>query len=132
MADDRVDLVCRAYEHLNDGDFEAALALIHPDVEWHTYIVPRPGGGLYHGHVGVRALWADAREIFGEFKNIAEEVIEVGDHVVSHVTVEGVGVRSGVAVQARIAHVFTFRDGKVATIHSFSDRDEAMRVAQGG
>ena len=49
------------YEHLNDGDFESALALIHPDVEWHTYIVPRPGGGLYHGHEGVRALWSDAQ-----------------------------------------------------------------------
>ena len=59
-------------------------------------------------------------------------MIEVGDRVLSYVSVEGVGVRSGVAVEARIAHVFTFRDGKILTIRSFSDRDEAMRVAQGG
>ena len=31
--------------------------------------------------------------------------------------------------QARIAHVYTFRDGKVIRVESFEDRDEALRVA---
>ena len=44
-------------------------------------------------------------------------------------SVEGVGVRSGVAVQARIAHVYTFRDGKIVSVRSFEDRDEARRAA---
>ena len=33
------------------------------------------------------------------------------------------------AVQARIAHVHTFRDGKVIRVESFEDRDEALRAA---
>jgi ketosteroid isomerase-like protein len=126
---DRVALVRRAYETFNRGDVDAALDFMHPELEWHTYIVPGPGGGMYRGHDGARELWADARRIFGDFRNVPEEVFEVGEHVIAYVSVEGVGARSGAAVQARIAHLYTFRDGKIASIRSFEDRDEACRAA---
>lgn len=124
-----VDIVRRAYALLNQGDFDAVLQDIHPDIVWHTYIVPRPGGGVYRGHAGVRDLWSDAREIFGDFRNVPEKLFDAGDHVVSFVRVEGVGVKSGAAVGARIAHVVTFQEGKMIRIESFQDRDEALRAA---
>jgi uncharacterized protein len=126
---DRVDMVRRGYEAFNCGDIDAALEFLHPDVEWHTYIVPGPGGGIYRGHDGARELWDEARRIFGDFRNVPEEVFEVGEHVVAYVSVEGVGARSGAAVQARIAHLYTFRDGRIVSIRSFSDRGEAVRAA---
>jgi ketosteroid isomerase-like protein len=126
---DRLEKVRRGYEAFNRGDVDAALEFLHPDIEWHTYIVPGPGGGLYRGHDGVRELWADAQRIFGDFRNVPEEVFEAGDYVIAYVSVEGVGARSGAAVQARIAHLYTFRDGKIASIRSFEDRDEACRAA---
>jgi uncharacterized protein len=126
---DRLDLVRRGYEAFNRGDVEAALEFLHPEIEWHTYIVPGPGGGLYRGHDGVRELWADAKRIFGDFRNVPEEVIEVGEHVIAHVSVEGVGARSGAAVQARIAHLYSFRDDLVARVQSFDDHAEARRAA---
>ena len=119
----------RGYEAFNRGDIEASLEILHPEIEWHTYIVPGPGGGTYHGHDGVRELWADARRIFGEFMNVPEQVFDAGDRVVAFVRVEGVGRESGVAVTARIAHVYSFRDGMVSRVESFEDRDEALRVA---
>ena len=132
MGDDHQDLVRRGYEAFNRGDVEAALEVLHPEIEWHTYIVPGPGGGTYHGHDGVRELWADARRTFGDFRNVPEEIFTVGDSVIAHVSVEGVGALSGAAVRAAIAHLYTFRDGKVFTVRSFSDRDEALRAAGGG
>jgi uncharacterized protein len=119
----------RAYDAFNRDDLERSLEAFDPDVEWHTYIVPGPGGGIYRGHDGVRELWAEAHRIFGEFRNVPEEIFEVGGHVVAYISVEGVGARSGAAVQARIAHLYTFRDGKIASVRSFDDRDEARRVA---
>jgi uncharacterized protein len=124
-----VSAVLRGYEAFNRGDIEASLDVLHPEIEWHTYIVPGPGGGTYHGHDGVRELWADARRIFGEFKNVPEQVFDAGDRVVAFVRVEGVGRESGVAVTARIAHVYSFRDGMVCCVESFEDRDEALRAA---
>jgi ketosteroid isomerase-like protein len=123
------EIVTRGYETFNAGDIEASLALFDPEIEWHTYIVPGPGGGVYHGHDGVRELWSEAQKVFGGFKNIPERLFDGGDRVVAFVRIEGVGTKSGVAVQARIAHVHTIRDGKVIRVESFDDRDEALRAA---
>ncbi len=119
----------RGYEAFNRGDIDAALVFLHPEIEWHTYMVPGPGGGVYHGHDGVRELWADAKRSFGDFRNVPEEVFEEGEHVIANVSVEGVGARSGAAVRAQIAHLYTFRDGQVGSVRSFPDRDEARRAA---
>ena len=120
----------RGYDAFNDGDIDAALQLFHPEIVWHTYIVPGPGGGTYRGHDGVRELWSDAKRIFGDFRNVPEEMFDAGDdRVVTFVRVEGIGVKSGVAVQARIGHVHTFREGKVIRVQSFEDRGEALRAA---
>lgn len=124
-----IDIVMTGYEAFNRGDVDAALAVLHPEIEWHTYIVPGPGGGTYRGHDGVRELWSDARRVFGEFKNIPERLFEQGDRIVAFVRVEGVGRESGAPVEARIAHLYTFRDGKVSCVESFEDREEALRVA---
>ena len=124
------EIVTRGYETFNAGDIEASLAWFDPDIEWHTYIVPGPGGGVYHGHDGVRELWTEAKRVFGGFKNIPERMFDAGDRVVAFIRIEGVGAKSGVAVQARIAHVHTIRDGKVIRVESFEDRDEALRAAR--
>jgi ketosteroid isomerase-like protein len=123
------DHVRAGFEAFNRGDIEAALAGLHDEIEWHTYIVPGPGGGTYHGHVGVRELWTDARRIFGDFRNVPEELFERDDRVVAFVRVEGVGRESGAPVEARIAHLYDFRDGKISRVESFEDRDEALRRA---
>ena len=123
------EAVLYGYEAFNAGDIEASLIILDPEIVWHTYIVPGPGGGTYHGHDGVRELWSDAHRIFGGFKNIPEKLFESGDRVVAFVRVEGVGAKSGVAVETRFAHVHTFRDGKVVRVESFEDREEALRVA---
>ena len=120
----------RSYAAFNAGDIEGSLLLIHPDVEWHTYIVPGPGGGTYNGHEGVRQLWSDARNIFGDFRNEPERIIDAPpDRVVAFVRVCGTGKESGIPVEARIAHVFTFKDGLAARVQSYEDRDEALRAA---
>jgi ketosteroid isomerase-like protein len=126
---DRLETVRRGYERFNCGDIEGSLEGLHPEIVWHTYIVPGPGGGTYRGHEGVRELWSDARRVFGEFRNVPEEMFEAGDRVVAFVRVEGVGSKSGVSVQARIAHVHSFREGKVSCVESFEDREEALRAA---
>jgi ketosteroid isomerase-like protein len=129
MSADHIAAVRHGYETFNSGDFDAALQVFDPEIEWHTYIVPGPGGGVYRGHDGVRELWSDAKKIFGGFRNEPEEIFDAGDRVVAFVRVEGVGVKSGIAVQARIAHLYTFREGKVLRVESFEDRDEALRAA---
>lgn len=127
VGDERATIVLRGYEAFNRGDVEGALSYLDPEITWHTYLVPGPGGGTYVGHDGVRELWDDARNIFGEFRNEPERVIAGDDRLLAFVRVRGRGKESGVEVEAKIAHLYTFRDGKVLRVESYEDREEALR-----
>jgi len=125
-----VDAIRRSYEAFNRGDLDGALEVMHPEIEWQTYIVPGPGGGTYHGREGVRQLWSDARGVFGDFRNEPERFFDVApERVVAFIRVCGVGKESGAFVEARIAHVITMKDGMAIRVQSFEDRDEALRAA---
>ena len=128
LGDDKPAAALRSYSAFNRGDLEEALAVFDPEVVWHTYLVPGPGGGTYRGHDGVRELWADARNIFGDFRNEPERLISVVDRLVVMVRICGWGKESGVEVEAKIAHVNTFRDGKVVQVESYEDREEALEA----
>jgi ketosteroid isomerase-like protein len=128
LGDNRARLVLRGYEAFNNGEVDEAIGMFHPEVVWHTWIVPGPGGATYRGLDGVHELWSDARKVFGNFRNDPERII-LADKVVAFVCVRGRGVASGIEVEGRIAHVYTFRGDKVLEVESYEDPDEALRVA---
>jgi ketosteroid isomerase-like protein len=123
------ETVSRSYEAFNDGRLDEAISYFHPDIEWSTYVVPGPGGATYRGHDGVRQLWSDVRNVFDEFRNDPERFFESGDQVVVFVRFTGCGRVSGAAVEASVAHLFTFRDGLVASVRTYEDRVDALRAA---
>jgi ketosteroid isomerase-like protein len=127
IGDEKPAVALRSYEAFNRGDLEEALSVFDPEIVWHTYLVPGPGGGTYHGHEGVRELWADARNIFGDFRNEPERLIAAEDRLVVLVRVCGWGKESGVEVEAKIAHIHTFRGGRIVRVDSYEDREEALR-----
>src|SRR5438445_3799 len=128
LGDEKLGTALTGYEAFNSGDLDRAETLFDPDVVWHTWIVPGPGGGTYRGHAGIRELWSEARNVFGDFRNEPERLIAAGDRMVAFIRVRGRGKGSGVEVEARIAHVLTFRDDKVVRVDSYEDRDEALRA----
>jgi ketosteroid isomerase-like protein len=129
LGDDRARLVLRGYEAFNCGELDEAIEMFDPEVVWHTWIVPGPGGATYRGHEGVFELWSDARNVFGNFRNDPERVVVGDDKLVAFVCVRGRGLTSGIEVEGKIAHVYTFRGDKVQQVDSYEDRDEALRVA---
>src|SRR2546426_12543602 len=66
MSQENVEIVRRANEAWNRDDLDAALLLIHPDIE-----VRQPGDlylgmkSVYRGHAGVREWWNAAKEGLG-------------------------------------------------------------------
>jgi ketosteroid isomerase-like protein len=129
LQEETVTTMLRSYEAFNRGDLEQAISAFDPEVVWHTWIVPGPGGASYKGHEGVRELWSDARNVFGDFRNVPERIVAAGDKIVAFISVRGRGKESGVEVEGRIAHVHTFRGSKVTKVESYEDRDEALRAA---
>jgi hypothetical protein len=105
MPEDLEQRLRRAYEAFNARDVEAALALMHSDVDWPNAIE----GGRVHGQDALRAYWA------GQFAAIDPRVeplrftprnggrIAVDVHQVVR-TLDGRPISD-----ARVVHVYTLR-----------------------
>ena len=79
--------------------------------------------------MGLRALWLDWMEAWESYRVEVEELLDAGNDVV--VLVRDYGRRAGMEteVSVRGASVWTVRDGKVARIAFYPNRQEALEAA---
>ena len=119
----------RVYDAMNRGDLEAVLALTHPEVEAIPRLLGVEGGGTYRGHDGVRKWWESIFNAFPDFKATVLEVRAVADATISNVRFQGRGGESGVPFEDTIWQVARWRDGRVAWIKSYLEREEALVAA---
>src|SRR4051794_22435321 len=99
----------RVYAAFNARDLDAALALLHPDVDW-------PNGwegGRLRGRDAVRAYWTRQWQAIDSHVDPVD-FTEAGDRVA--VTVHQVvrDLEGNIASEGRVSHVYTLRDGLVA------------------
>jgi ketosteroid isomerase-like protein len=113
-------------ESLFAATAETLKDVFHPDVE----SVPawRGTGTTYSGIDGFREMWIDWLEPWVTYHVQVDEMVEVGDTVV--VLVRDRGSRHGVDVEVELisGSVWTFRDGKIARVEFYANREE-LRAA---
>lgn len=102
-------LLRRAYAAFNARDIEAALALMHPDVDWPNAME----GRREHGHAAVRQYWTRQ---FGLISSHVEPTsFETDDdgHVVVevHQVVHDLG--GEVIADTHVQHVYVLRDALI-------------------
>ena len=122
------DAVRRLVDAFNAQDPEAALAVLHENVEWRPAFT---GGGVvegavYHGHAGFRRYLEDLSETWGQIEGYIDEMREVGNRLLLLAHMRFVGRASGVDMTEEITGIFTFREGKVATAQYYVDRRDAL------
>jgi ketosteroid isomerase-like protein len=129
MSRENVELLRRATEYaLRTG--EILPEAVHPDFVWDisTY-----RGAIVPGtHVGVEETneWlAEWLEGFDDWSVEIEEAIDAGDLVVTIVRQRGKAKHGGPPVEMRLAQVWTFRDGLIARMNMYADREEALDAA---
>ena len=124
MSEADVDLVRSIY---SGGDLEAVLDSFSPDVEWDfTDRVFNPE--IYRGHDGVRAWQRELEDVWDDWENEVERVVDAGDSVVAIVRSKGRGRGSGVELSERWAQVWTIRDGLVTSVRHFRDPARALKA----
>jgi ketosteroid isomerase-like protein len=79
---DNVDLVRRSFAPMSAWDVDALLRLYGPDVEYLPLTGTRIESGGYRGHEGVRAYFAEARDLWDLMELEAHDHRELGDCVV--------------------------------------------------
>jgi ketosteroid isomerase-like protein len=132
MSQENVELVTAALETWNsrwrDGDPDTALDMLDPDVVFDfsgNVFNPR----VLRGHDGYRQLMAEVAEVWDEVTFEVEELFPTDDGVLTFVVARLRGRASGVAIEDRVAQLFTLRDGKITRMQAYSDREEALEAA---
>jgi ketosteroid isomerase-like protein len=134
MSQENVEIVRKMAEAFNSGDFETAVELLAPDIEYHELPgIPGAGEGVgvYHGREELVRWFAEFLGGFEEgFQSRYERISDVDEtHVVSVENWQGVGVRSGIPVEMTAAALHTVRDGRIAQMRYFRTEAEALQAA---
>jgi ketosteroid isomerase-like protein len=131
MSEENINLVKSAYDCFNRGDIQGVLDLMTDDVSWVTPNVDgAPFYGAKKGKDGALEFFqglgsSEEPEAFEQY-----EYFSGGDKVVVTgrwaATVRATGRRW----DSRLVHVFSVRDGKLASFEEFFDNAAASRAFQ--
>jgi ketosteroid isomerase-like protein len=85
--------------------------------------------GHYLGREGMETYMRDIDEIYESFSAVYGEWHDLGDRVLGLGRYEARGRGSGVPIQAPLAGIYAFRDGKLSRCRNYLDHSEALRAA---
>src|SRR5262245_52444323 len=126
MSEENVELVRRGYEHFARTG-EVYESIYSADVEWHG--AAGDPEEVFRGVEGVKRLTAEVQEQFEDFRSEPFEFLDSGDRVVVGLVHRGQGRGSGADVEMREWNVFLIREGMIASVHEYANRDEALEAA---
>jgi ketosteroid isomerase-like protein len=122
-AEENTLLAQSGYEAFGRGDMAAIAELMADDIEWVTPGDPAdiPHTGTFKGKEAVLGRFGDLGSALDYTTFEPREFIAQNDKVVSLVYAEATVRETGRVVINHEAHVWTFRDGKVARIRIYFD-----------
>jgi ketosteroid isomerase-like protein len=130
MSQENVESLRRGFDDFAQGDVDAVLNRLDPDVDWHPAIVPILGVDTIRGREGVRKfLTRDLFEGFDEFRLEPLAYEDLGDAVLVTARYTGRGESTGVEIDQTFASLYTFRDGVIVSMRDYSTRDQALEAA---
>ncbi len=127
MAQENAEAIHRLLNAFNADDLDRMLAECDPEIELVSRFVRV--GGVYRGHAGLRRWHQDLMDTWEYIQLELERLIEV-DHktLIALVALAGKARGSEVVTRQRIAHLDTFRAGKLTRIVTYLDRAEAIEA----
>jgi ketosteroid isomerase-like protein len=110
---------------ITGGDREAALSVCHPEIEFSSVL--GISGRAYLGHDGIHQYFEDIESAWQEWRVEVERVEEGADgRVVIVMTMHASGKGSGATLAERTAHIWTLRDGKLASNEPYRRPEQAL------
>jgi ketosteroid isomerase-like protein len=129
---DEVELIRSLYAAMSARDLGTLKAFsdANPDFEWQS-APDEPDPAVRRGQERTMAYSQELLETFEQLETEVREVIDLGPDMAIfavHHTVRGAA--SGVEVERSEAHLWTKRDGRIASLREFATLDEARECAQ--
>src|SRR5687768_739234 len=126
------EMIRRAFEAWNEGDFESWLADAHPDAEYRPGIVVGPAEGepiVYRGREELLRFFTEWHSAWG-MKISAEEFEQVGEWTLVLGRVQFRGVQSGATAEQETGWIMQAEDGRVRRIASYPTHEAARAAAE--
>ena len=123
-----VDLVRRSIELYDAGDFDALAEMAHPDVEVHDW--PEAADPqVYRGPTAVQDAIEEWSKAWESVRAVPTAFVDAGNRVLVVMRTVARGRGSSIDVEMDTFGVYTFRDGKIAKLQYFTDRESALEAA---
>ena len=117
-----VDVVQRCYAAVGRGDIPAVLDLVSADVDWTLQGPPAiPFAGTRRGRAGVAEFFSLVGGTLEFHQFEPREFVAQGDSVVAIGYEHSLVKPTGRALRQEWVHVYTMRNGKIATFRGFED-----------
>jgi ketosteroid isomerase-like protein len=126
VSQEDVEIVRRLLTSFDDQEWEAALGLFDPKIEW------SPTEGTFRGLEGVVTAMGEWLEPWEEHTVDAEEILEAHDRVLAVLHLKGRGAGSGMEIDQRFFQLYDVRDGRIVRMVEYLTRAEALDAAAGG
>jgi ketosteroid isomerase-like protein len=126
MVSDSQDRLLRAYTAFNSGE-ALDWSLFDPAIE-HDQTHGLFLDGVFYGHDGLRAALGEIEADWEDLTLDPEQVIDLGDRILVLVRMRARVRDSHAELDAQVAHVWEFRDGRVVRWSVFGDHASAMRA----
>jgi ketosteroid isomerase-like protein len=118
---DHVELTKGVYAGFAAGDIGKIVALLAADVHW-TEALGGPYGGVSIGpDAVVQNVFMKIGTEWDGYQAVPREFVATGDTVVALGTYSGTYRKTGKSFTAPFAHVWKYRDGKVASFEQITD-----------
>jgi ketosteroid isomerase-like protein len=127
---ENVALVRGSFEAMRAWDVDALLRLYAAEVEFLPLTGTRVETGGYHGHDGVRAYFAEARELWDVLEPHGVEFRDLGDRVLVAGRCRVRGRTSGAESDPPCAWVIGVRNGQIISHRTCANFDEALEIAR--
>ena len=114
------------YDAFNARDVDGLIALCDPSITIES-VFGLVGGGIYHGHDGVRRWQTDLEETWGEEIHVeVDAYFDLGEHALVFDALHGRGRQSGADVTLPGAAVTRWRSGKCVYFKAYADRESPL------
>jgi ketosteroid isomerase-like protein len=128
-------IVAKVASAVNRRDFDVLLLVLDPEVDYRA-VSFGPDGGIapdlrdhMYGHEGYLQAWRTMLDAFDDVTLVPEEVLDLGDRLISTSRMSGHGSGSGVPVERRFFQVVWLRDGRIVREEDFGERSQALAAA---
>jgi ketosteroid isomerase-like protein len=133
VALDNLAIADEMFRAWNSGNVDRMVEFWSEDGDWTWEDPPdMPDARILRGREPVEAHLRDLIGLLGAMNVEVEEYIELGDEVlaVTHFTVKG--GHSGLQLDAPAFHLVRFDEGRVRRYRVFTEKEDALRAAEGG